>query len=289
MRTFFLSFVSMLAFAGNSVLCRLALADREIDPSSFTAIRLVSGALMLLFLLSISPQKDLDSRPKGNTHRSIFAAASLFSYALFFSYAYLSLDTATGALVLFGVVQITMVAIGIVRGRTLQALEWLGLVLACSGFVYLLLPELSHGATLNGLIMMAIAGFSWAVYTILGQGSVQPLVDTKTNFIFSIPMVFLFVLVCVVFDVMPNVTPTGVLLALASGAITSGVGYAIWYAVLPKLATTVAAVIQLTVPVIAAILGLLLVKEVPSIHLLVSGAIILMGILLVIMAGRKPS
>jgi len=279
----------MLAFAGNSVLCRLALADQEIDPNSFTAIRLVSGALMLLVLLRISPQGDLDSRPKGNTRRSIFAAASLFSYALFFSYAYLSLDTATGALVLFGVVQITMVAIGIIRGRALQKLEWIGLVFACAGFVYLLLPELSHEATLNGLIMMAIAGFSWAVYTMLGQGSVQPLIDTKTNFVFSIPMVFLLVLACMVLDVIPNISPAGILLALASGAITSGVGYAIWYAVLPRLATTVAAVIQLTVPVIAAILGLLLVKEVPSIHLLISGAIILLGIFLVIMAGRKSS
>lgn len=288
MRIFVLSCLSMLAFAGNSVLCRLALAHQEIDPSSFTGIRLLSGALMLMLILSLLPKSEVLQSENRNLVRSLFAASMLFAYALLFSYAYLSLDTATGALVLFGVVQTTLIIVSIVRGKSLHALDWAGLALACFGFIYLLLPELNT-PTFQGLLMMAISGVAWALYTVVGQGSSQALLDTKTNFVFSIPMVVVLAIVCVLLGVVPNASTKGILLAVASGAISSGVGYTIWYAVLPKLATTVAAVIQLTVPVIAAVLGLLLVNEIPTTHLIISGMIILLGVFLVIVAPKRPA
>ena len=292
MRTLFLSCLSMLAFAGNSVLCRLALAEQQIDPASFTGVRLVSGAFMLVLILSLSKKNVTDpasldtETATGRFRRSVFAACALFAYAIFFSYAYLSLDTATGALVLFGVVQITLISIGIAKGQTLKAFEWVGLVLACVGFVYLLLPELNK-PTLSGLLMMSIAGVAWGVYTAIGQGSVQPLNDTRANFVFTVPLVLILAVVCLLLDITPELTTRGILLAVVSGAITSALGYAIWYLVLPKLETTLAAVMQLSVPAIAAVLGLLLVNETPSFHLLVSGFTILLGIFIVIMARSK--
>ena len=286
MRTFVLSTLAMLAFAGNSVLCRLALAEQQIDPSSFSGIRLLSGAVMLVLLIAVSPNQSAAQGNTRNLRRSLFAALMLFTYALFFSYAYLSLDAATGALVLFGVVQTTLVIISIVRGKTPHTVEWLGLFVACAGFVYLLLPEL-NSPTFFGLLMMSIAGVAWAFYTAVGQGSLQPLMDTKTNFVYSIPLVVVLALVCLLLGVDTNATVKGLLLAVSSGAITSAVGYVIWYAVLPKLATMVAAVMQLTVPVIAAVLGLFLVNEIPTTHLVVSGVIILFGIFLVIVAPKK--
>ena len=292
MRTLFLSCLSMLAFAGNSVLCRLALAEQQIDPASFTGVRLVSGAFMLVLILSLSKKNVTDpasldtETATGRFRRSVFAACALFAYAIFFSYAYLSLDTATGALVLFGVVQITLISIGMAKGQTLKALEWVGLVLACVGFVYLLLPELNK-PTLSGLLMMSIAGVAWGVYTAIGQGSVQPLNDTRANFVFTVPLVLILAVVCFLLDITPELTTRGILLAVVSGAITSALGYAIWYLVLPKLETTLAAVMQLSVPAIAAVLGLLLVNETPSFHLLVSGFTILLGIFIVIMARSK--
>lgn len=276
----------MLAFAGNSVLCRLALADQQIDPATFTSVRLVAGAMMLVLIVLMRRTTSIEGSTPSGLRKSFFSAAMLFAYALFFSYAYIDLDTATGALVLFGIVQITLIGIGIAKGKTLHSFEWLGLAIACGGFVFLLLPELNT-PTLSGLLMMAIAGIAWGVYTALGQGSVQPLIDTKTNFVLSVPMVFILVLICAAFGLTTGASSKGIILAVISGAITSALGYAIWYAVLPKLDTTVAAVIQLSVPVIAAILGLLLVNEVPSLHLIVSGLTILLGIFLVIITRNR--
>jgi len=284
-QTIVFSILAMLAFAGNSVLCRMALVGQQIDPLSFTLLRLTSGALTLWCLVHLSStrSKELTNQSSFRLNKStILAAVMLFAYALFFSLAYISLDTATGALVLFGVVQVTLIAVSLQRGQRLSLFEWFGLLLACAGLVYLLFPELNTPSFM-GLVLMSVAGFAWAVYTLGGQGSKQPLTDTMQNFIVSAPLAILAFITALFFGLSPALSLNGVMLAVASGAITSGLGYAIWYAALPNLSTTVAAVMQLSVPVIAAVFGMLLIYERPTMHLMISAMIILSGILIVIL------
>ncbi len=285
MKTLFLSVLAMLAFAGNSVLCRMALAEQEIDPVSFTAIRLLSGALALWLLVRLTRNDFVDERPK---KKRLFAALMLFVYALFFSLAYIGLDTASGALVLFGVVQLGLITVSIQRGHAPNAIEWLGIVLACAGLAYLLLPQVNSPSML-GMVMMAIAGLAWAAYTLIGQGSTQALGDTAYNFVLTIPFVIAVVVISALLGFETELSFKGIILALASGIVTSGLGYAIWYAALPSLSTTIAAVMQLSVPIIAAVFGILLINEIPSVSLLISGATILMGILVVIFAKSRSS
>jgi drug/metabolite transporter (DMT)-like permease len=282
LETSLLTVLALIAFAANSVLCRLALGGEAIDASSFTAIRLLSGAITLFIILSIKGSiKESNKRGnKGASSKGSWTASfALFIYAIAFSYAYLSVDTGTGALILFGSVQITMIMLSLIAGTRLHLIEWSGVMLAFSGFIYLILPNITT-PSMNGFILMTVSGISWGIYTLKGRGSKKPLMDTSYNFLRTIPLVAILV-VFTLHDMHYSVE--GVMLALVSGAITSGVGYTIWYIALGGLSSTQAAVIQLSVPVIAAIGGVLFVSEEITMRLIVSATVVLTGILMVIL------
>lgn len=277
-KTVFLCSLALIAFAGNSILCRLALSDQSIDPAGFTMIRLVSGIAILWPLICLTQDKK-----KSTATGSWLSAFMLFVYALLFSYAYVSIDTATGALVLFGSVQLTLVLVNLFKGQSLSVGELFGFVLALSGFVYLVLPQLQEPSLL-GFMMMSVAGIAWAIYTVGGQGSSNALRDTAFNFLRTTP--FILLVLMATFNQL-EMSLYGVSLAIASGAITSGLGYALWYAVLPHVSTTQAAVMQLLVPILAGIGGVLFASEHLSWRLVISGILVLGGIMLVMLAKRK--
>ena len=280
-RTVFLSLLALIAFAGNSVLCRLALTEPSIDPASFTLARLLSGIAALWMLLVLKNIKAPSKSEQANG--SWLSAFMLFAYAALFSYAYVSIDTATGALVLFGSVQIALIVISLIKGYKLKLGEYAGVLLALSGFVYLVLPELQK-PSLSGFIMMSLAGVAWAFYTVGGQGSLDALRDTAFNFTRTFPLLIL-LLVFTFANI--SLSPYGITMAVLSGAITSGLGYAIWYAALPSLTTLQAGVIQLFVPIIAAFGGLFFASEAITLRLTVAAALVLGGITLVIFAKTK--
>lgn len=272
---------ALLAFAANSVLCRLALDEKAIDAASFTTIRLLSGIFILLMIMMLTRKansQEVAVKSKG----SWLAAAMLFIYAVAFSFAYISLDTGTGALILFGAVQITMIITSVISGNKLHWSEWLGLALAFSGFVYLIIPSLST-PSLAGFILMSVSGMAWAFYTLLGRTSKNPLGDTTYNFIRTLP----FLLVLVIFALNnPHITSLGVVLAILSGAIASGIGYFVWYIALTGVSVSQAAVVQLFVPIIAAIGGIIFTNELITQRLVESSTLVLGGILTVIL-GRS--
>lgn len=270
----------MLAFAGNSLLCRLALKNNGIDAVSFTIIRLVSGALVL-WLLARSRKNPEAGRG------SWISGFALLVYAAGFSYAYLQLPAAMGALLLFGSVQATMIAYGISKGERLQGLALTGFLISLAGFVGLLSPGIA-APSLPASLLMALAGIAWGVYSLRGKNEGDPLQMTAGNFLRAA------VIATVCFGVfypwtMPGKLPnlTGVVYAICSGAITSGLGYAIWYSVLPSLKTTTAAIVQLSVPAIAALGGVLLLNEPVSLRLVLASIAILGGIALFVF--RKKS
>ena len=213
---------------------------------------------------------------------SWFASLALFIYAITFSYAYLSIDTGTGALILFGAVQLTMILLSLLSGTRLHYTEGIGVIIAFIGFVYLILPDITT-PSLNGFILMTVSGIAWGIYTLKGRSSKNPLMDTSYNFIRTIPFV---ILLMVVTAQHLHYSTQGVILALLSGGITSGVGYTIWYIALRGLTSTQAAVIQLSVPIIAAIGGVIFVSEEITTRLIVSAVIVLGGILMVVL-GKK--
>lgn len=268
---------ALLAFAGNSVLCRLALGEKTIDAASFTIIRLLSGIIILIILATIT------RKPKGTRSKGSWLAASmLFIYALAFSYGYTSLTTGTGALILFGAVQIAMIMISITSGNRLHYSEWLGLLIAFLGFVYLVMPSLTT-PSLMGFILMTISGVAWGFYTLAGRSSQQALNDTAYNFLRTLP----FIVVLLIFTFQDStITQEGILLAALSGAIASGLGYSVWYIALRGLSVTQAAVVQLFVPIIAAIGGVLFTNELITLRLVESSVLVLGGILIVIL-GKK--
>jgi drug/metabolite transporter (DMT)-like permease len=279
-RTLLLTTVAMTAFAGNSLLCRAALRDTDIDAATFTSVRLASGALMLWLLVSL----------RGNRaplkQGSWGSALALFAYAAAFSYAYGGLSAAMGALLLFGSVQATMISIGIVRGNRPHWAQWAGFVVAFSGLVGLLLPGLTAPPLFSSLLMIS-AGIAWGVYSLRAKGAGEPTAVTTGNFIRSVPMALALSLVMMAGA---RIDMAGMGYAIASGAIASGMGYAIWYMALPLLQATTAATVQLSVPVIAAIGGVLLLTEPLTLRLVVAGVAILGGIAIVILAGqRKPT
>jgi drug/metabolite transporter (DMT)-like permease len=281
----FISF-ALIAFAGNSVLCRLALGQGLIDASSFTSIRLLSGIVSLLVISLILVKGNVVSVvqefKKQNSLKTWLASLMLFVYAVTFSYGYISLDTGTGALILFGLVQLTMIIVGALYGNKLHFAEWLGIALAFVGVIYLVLPSLSTPSLL-GFILMALSGIAWAIYTLLGRGSKQPIIDTTANFLRTIP--FVLVLILLTFEY-SKITDWGMIYAILSGAVTSAIGYALWYLVLKDISVTQAAVIQLLVPILAAVGGVLFVSEPISIRLVISSLLVLGGILIVIMGRR---
>ncbi|WP_448217274.1 DMT family transporter [Endozoicomonas sp. 2B-B] len=273
MKTILLTSLALIAFAGNSILCRLALGDNEIDAVSFTWIRLLSGVLVLLLILKLS-RFNCVSTSKGSWKASFM----LFLYAIAFSFAYLSLNTGTGALILFASVQITIIVAELVTGKKLLPVEWLGAFIAFLGFVYLVIPGLST-PSLTGFILMTFSGVAWGFYTLAGRSSQNPLADTTYNFVRTLPFVLILGLVSIQES---RLSTEGVILAVVSGGVTSGIGYMIWYIALAGLSGTQSAVVQLLVPVIAAIGGVLFTNETLSMRLVLSSLMILGGILTLI-------
>jgi drug/metabolite transporter (DMT)-like permease len=267
--------LAMLAFAANSLLCRVALRDTTIDAASFTAIRLAAGAAMLALIIRARHGRPMEAG-------SWAAAACLFGYAAFFSFAYRQLSAATGAILLFGAVQTAMLSWGLVIGERLRPLQMVGLLLAIGGLVYMLLPGLSAPPLLGAAFMIA-AGISWAGYSMLGRGMKDPVKATAGNFLRTVPFAAVLFLTQ---QTATSVDHTGALYAVISGAITSGLGYVLWYAALPALTATSAAVIQLSVPAIAALGGVVLLAEPLSSRLAIASVTIMGGIALTILRPR---
>ncbi len=279
LRTFGLTSIAMLAFAGNSVLCRLALAQDEIDPASFTSVRMACGVAALWLILAVGGRR----RVGGGSWK---AATALISYAAAFSFAYMSLTAGTGALLLFGAVQATMVTVGLLRGERLTASQWTGFLLALSGLAALVAPGLS-APPWQGAGLMLAAGISWGFYSLLGRGMTDPIAATAGNFLRALPIALA---LSAIAAFSAHMTPAGFAYAALSGAVTSGIGYSIWYAALPGLSPGQGASVQLSVPVITALGGALLLGEAPTLRLAACSLAILAGIALVIMsAGRNPS
>jgi drug/metabolite transporter (DMT)-like permease len=277
LRTALLTTLTMLAFAGNSLLCRVALRDTTIDAASFTSIRLASGALVLALIVWSRAGRPLAGG-------SWWAAACLFGYAAFFSFAYRDLTAATGALLLFGTVQTSMLGYGIAQGERLRLAQTIGLLIAVAGLVYMLLPGLAAPPLLGAAFMIA-AGLSWAGYSLLGRGVQDATGATAGNFILAVPMTVVLSLATLG---SAELDMPGVAYAVASGAVTSGLGYVLWYAVLPAFKAATAAVIQLSVPAIAALGGVILLAEPLSIRLILASAAILGGIALTIVGRSGP-
>lgn len=267
--------LAMVAFAGNSLLCRVALKHTAIDAASFTTIRLVSGALML-WLVARTTRGGLAG--KGNW----ISALALFAYAAGFSFAYVSLPAATGALLLFGAVQATMIGYGLCNGERLRKLQLLGFALALGGLVGLLLPGLS-APPLAGSLLMLGAGVAWGVYSLRGKGAGDATQVTAGNFLRAAPIAMVLSLLAYS---RASVDSAGFLYAVLSGALASGIGYAIWYTALPAIKATHAATVQLSVPVIAAVGGIVLLGEALSWRLVAASVAILGGIALVILEKR---
>jgi len=264
-----LTALTLVAFAGNSVLCRLALGDSTIDAAAFTTIRLLTGALTLLALAGAR-----DRRLPRRQHGNWVSAFVLFAYAVAFSYAYLSLGAGTGALILFGAVQATMIAVGLHAGERPSRVEWAGLLVALAGVIWLVLPGLTAPSP-AGTGLMALAGVAWGVYSLRGRRTRDPLPETAGNFLRSVPMVAVVALLAA--DEI-HLTGRGFVLATASGALASGVGYVIWYAALRGLTATRAAIVQLAVPVLAASGGVAFLAETITTRLVVAAVLILGGV-----------
>lgn len=276
MKIFLLTTLALIAFAFNSILCRLALGGEAIDATGFTLIRLVSGAITLVFISFVVNKKVEIER--GNWLSAFF----LFGYAICFSFAYLKLTTATGALILFGSVQLTMICAALIRGERPNFLEWLGLFLAFSGLVYLVFPGLS-APPLGFSVLMISAGIGWGFYTLRGRGSENPLADTTGNFIRTVPMILLF---AAPFYSQIYLSAKGTILAVLSGAMASGIGYSVWYSVLKYHTATRAATLQLAVPAIAAIGGVIFLAESFTARLILSSGLILGGIGIAILSKK---
>ncbi len=270
-RVFTLTLLAMVAFAGNSLLCRLALKSTEIDAASFTSIRLISGALTLYLIVYFRSNKTAASG-------SWLSAFVLFIYTAGFSFAYLHLTAATGALLLFSSVQASMIGYGIAKGERLYALQLLGLVIAIAGLIVLLLPGLNRPPVFSSLLMIC-AGIAWGIYSLLGRTAKDATALTAGNFLRAIP--FALVLSVAMLGAR-SFDQLGIVYAIFSGALTSGIGYAIWYSVLPALKASTAASVQLSVPAIAAAGGVLLLDEPASWRLAFASVAILSGIALVI-------
>jgi drug/metabolite transporter (DMT)-like permease len=271
-RTIALVATAMLAFAANSLLCRLALQQASIDPASFASIRLLSGALALAAIVLVRSGRSFSG------HADWISAVMLFAYVAFFSFAYLTLSAGTGALILFGCVQLTMLGAGLRSGEVFDAVAWFGLALAFAGLVYLVSPGI-EAPPLAGAVLMAIAGAAWGVYSLRGRNVSDPLAATTGNFaraaLFAVALNLAFVSGA-------HISKGGFFLAVASGAVTSGAGYVVWYAALRHLTAMQAATVQLSVPLIAAIGGVVFLAEAVTLRLAGASVAILGGIALVL-------
>ena len=277
MRIMLLIFFALVAFAANSVLTRSALAFNQIGPGAFVAIRLVSGAVMLAALVAYRGGLAQMLR-----HGNIGSALALFLYAAPFSFAYVTLDTGIGALILFGGVQITMFTGAVIGKERPTAARWIGSVLGMIGLGVLFAPG-AAAPDVFGAVLMVVAAISWGVYSLRGRGVSAPLQATATNFLFAVPLgILLWFLV----PGEETSSTTGIMLAIASGALASGVGYAIWYAALPKLDASLAAIVQLTVPLIALAGGIVFLGETATWAFAISSTLILGGVLIAVLIPR---
>ncbi|MGD9921536.1 MAG: DMT family transporter [Pseudorhodoplanes sp.] len=280
-RTILLTAIAMLCFAANSLLCRLALAPDLIDPASFSSVRVASACAMLIVAVWIKIRRL--PRLRNAKLRSI---AALFGYLVFFSFAYVRLDAGSGALILFGAVQLTMFGIALREGEPFPSLAWLGLAIAVAGLVWLLLPGASAPDPL-GAVLMALSGMCWGLFSLLARGSGDPVENNATNFLGCLIPALLLNLA---FAGEMHASPHGLALAIASGAVASGLGYVIWYLALEKLPATRAATVQLSVPAIAAIGGVIFLSEPVTVRLLVASAAMLGGIAIVLaQRSRAPA
>lgn len=269
MKLFSLTLLAMIAFAANSVLNRIALAGGLIDPASFAIIRLFSGAAILcLIVLARS-----GSRPGLLTPARGISVGALLAYMLGFSFAYVSLDTGVGALILFGGVQITMFAGAVIMREAVSILKWVGALVAAAGLAWFLWPTPDTEIDLIGAGLMAIAALGWGVYSLMGRGAKNATAETAANFALAAPLSLLALL-----GLVPNITFDGVVLACVSGVVTSGLGYALWYAVLPRLASSTAAVAQLSVPIFAALGGVAFMSEDLTPRFVIAALVVLGGI-----------
>ena len=275
--TIALTAAAMLAFAANSLLCRMALGGGLIDAASFTSVRMISGAALLLLI--VLPRWLRDRRRGGRPPWDLRMAAMLFAYMICFSFAYLTLSAGTGALLLFGAVQLTMFVAALRGGEYFPPLAWVGFALATTGLVYLVAPGVTAPDPVGALLMIA-AGVAWGFYSLLGRGAPDSLGATAGNFLLGVPLVLG---ASLVFAGELQFSRAGVLLAVLSGAIASGLGYVVWYAALRGLAATQAATVQLSVPVIAAAGGAVLLSEPVTLRLLLASAATLGGIALVLL------
>ena len=267
-----LTAIAMLAFAANSLLCRMALGQRMMDAASFATVRVVAGAVTLGLI--VLPRW----RNRGWGSPDWRSAAMLFVYVAGFSFAYLTLSAGTGALILFSAVQLTMFVVALRGGEHFPWISWVGLTLAVAGLVYLVSPGLAAPDPL-GAVLMAVAGVAWGVYSLRGRGAPDPLESTASNFICAVPMV---IVVSVLSIRELHVSATGLMLAVASGAVTSGLGYVVWYAALRRLPRTRAATVQLSVPVIAALGGVALLAEPVTLRLVLASVATLGGVWIVL-------
>lgn len=268
--------LAMLAFASNSLLCRLALRDTALDAASFTTVRLLSGAVALFLIVQL---RNRGRRLLGSWR----SAGALFAYAAGFSFAYRSLTAATGALILFGAVQATMIGHGLAKGERLSGSQSFGLLLALGGLLYLLLPGLAAPPLIGSALMMA-AGIAWGIYSLRGRGGGDPVQVTAGNFVRAAPLGLLLSAATIGRG---SIDGVGVGYAVLSGALTSGVGYWIWYQALPSLKASHAATVQLSVPVLAALGGVVLLGESVTLRLALSSVAILGGIALVLVGRWK--
>ena len=269
-RVSFLTAVAMLAFAANSLLCRMALVSTSVSPAIFSVVRLISGAVFLALLISLTQQKQgMQGSWKG--------ASYLFIYAAAFSFAYVAMNTGIGALLLFGAVQITMLIEALRKGETFSLPQWTGFSMAVAGLLILFLP----GATVPPLIpaiLMLCAGVAWGAYSLIGKSASRPLLMTTGNFVRCVPLSLLLL----PFGITDSFSANGIILAVLSGALASGAGYAIWYSALPALSASLAATVQLSVPVLAMIMGWLILDERLTAQMLIAAAVTLSGVGLVI-------
>ena len=285
---------ALIAFAANSLLCRMALVDGAIDAWNFTAIRLLSGAACLGLIMTLQAHyiKRTDLKYTENLDCTVLkdkgdwlSTISLVIYALCFSVAYQALDTGTGALILFAVVQLTMIGWGIYNKEKLNRVQWLALLIAFIGFMYLMLPSATT-PSLSGALMMAISGVAWGVYSIRGKTCVSPLRTTGFNFLRSLVAVPILALVGMSY--LTDISMKGVILGAASGAIASGIGYSIWYVAMPLLKTTQSAVVQLCVPILAAIMGVVFLSEQLTLEFVIASLVILGAVLVFVLNKNRP-
>ncbi|WP_339725618.1 DMT family transporter [uncultured Paraglaciecola sp.] len=281
LNTLILTIIAMIAFAANSVLTRLGLLDGSIDALSFTHIRLVSAAMFLGLLVYFKTSE------KESISWDLISIISLFGYALAFSLAYLFLPTGLGALILFSAVQFTMLGYGVISGERPSTIQWLGITVALVGFIALLLPGASAPPSLEAALM-CLSGICWGVYSLRGRhSSLDPIKRTAYNFIGTLPLVLLVLSVTFFVGPTPQLSSNGVWLAIMSGAVTSGGGYAIWYIALRGLTATQGGVVQLSVPVLAAVGGGIFAAEIPSIRFSLIAMVILLGVALALWPNQQ--